>query len=102
MVMDLCEFPHHHTLYTPSPDSADRGTQILMGVLTCVSALLGFGFVPNFPAKATFLNEEERKLVNDRITIDRHDFEEERLTGRLALKHLADWKIWSYVTIQIS
>lgn len=69
--------------------------QIMMGVLTCVSALLGYAFVPNFPAKATFLNPEERKLVNDRITIDRHDFEEERLSFRLAIKHLGDWKIWS-------
>jgi len=65
-----------------------------MGVLTLVSAVLGFIFVPNFPEKATFLNQEERQLVNDRITIDRHDFEQESLTFRIALKHLADWKIW--------
>lgn len=65
-----------------------------MGVLTCLSALLGYAFVPNFPGKASFLNEEERRLVNDRITIDRHDFEQESLTLRLALKHLSDWKIW--------
>jgi hypothetical protein len=66
-----------------------------MGVLTLVSGVLGYIFVPNFPEKATFLNQEERQLVNDRITVDRHDFEQETLDFRKALRHLADWKIWS-------
>lgn len=67
----------------------------MMGVLTCISALIGFALVPNFPAKASLLNEEERQLVNDRISVDRHDFEEEKLTVKLALQHLSDIKIWS-------
>jgi hypothetical protein len=89
MVLDLCQS-------IPGSSSEDKLIwQILMGVLTLVSGVLGYIFVPNFPEKATFLNQEERQLVNDRITVDRHDFEQETLDFRKALRHLADWKIWS-------
>lgn len=68
--------------------------QIMFGVLTCASALLGYVLVPNFPAKATFLSEDEKELIQNRITVDRHDFEEEKMNLRIALRHLGNWKIW--------
>lgn len=69
--------------------------QIMMGVITCIAAVVGYLVVPNFPAKATFLNAEEAKLVSDRINTDRHDFEDEALSLKTAAKHLTNWRIWS-------
>lgn len=59
-----------------------------------ISALVGYTIVPNFPAKATFLTEEERQLVHDRITADRADFDDERLTIGSVLHNLANIRIW--------
>lgn len=52
----------------------------MMGLLTIIAALIGFAVVPHFPAKASFLTEEERQLVKDRINADRGDFVDEKLT----------------------
>lgn len=69
--------------------------QIMFGVVTIASALIGYLLVPNFPAKASFLTPEELEYVQNRINVDRHDFEEEKMNVRIALKHLGNWKIWA-------
>ena len=68
-----------------------------MALMTIIAAFIGYAVIPNFPAKATFLNEEERQLVQDRINVDRRDFENEHLTKAGVFKALGDWKIWAMV-----
>ncbi len=70
-------------------------SQIMMGILTCVSAMLGFLFVPNLPVKATFLSSAEHDMIKQRIEEDRGDFEEEPMTVKTALQHLLRLRIWA-------
>lgn len=66
-----------------------------MALMTILAAFIGYAVIPNFPAKATFLSEEERQLVQDRINVDRRDFENEKLTKVGVLKAMGDIKIWA-------
>lgn len=66
----------------------------MMGVLTLVAAAGGMFLIPHFPAKATFLTEEQRSIVQARINADRGDFEEERMNFKALLRHMANWRIW--------
>jgi len=68
---------------------------IMMGVLTIISAVVGYIMVPNFPGQASFLTPVEKQLVHDRITADRHDFEDERLTLGAVFKNLGNLRIWA-------
>jgi len=81
--------------YNGRPMLGYRWIFIMMGLLTCIAAFIGYAVVPNFPAKATFLTEEERQLVQDRINVDRRDFENEHLTVSGVLHCLGDIKIWA-------
>lgn len=47
--------------------------------------------------QATFLSAEERQLVQDRINVDRRDFENEHLTVAGVIDSLKNWKIWAFV-----
>ena len=53
-----------------------------MSRFTLLTALHSIGYlvVPHFPAHATFVTEEERQLVKDRINADRQDYGDEKLT----------------------
>lgn len=67
----------------------------VMALMTIVAALIGYCVIPNFPAKATFLTPEEHQLVQDRINVDRRDFENEKLTKAGVFGALSDPKIWA-------
>jgi len=82
--------------YNGRPMLGYRWIFIMMGLLTVVSAFIGYAVVPNFPAKATFLSAEERQLVQDRINVDRRDFENEHLTVAGVIDSLKNWKIWAF------
>jgi len=69
---------------------------IMMGVLTCISALIGYVVVPHFPQHSTTISDAERKLILKRIEIDRHDVVEEKLTVGEVFKHLGNIRIWAY------
>lgn len=76
----------------------DAAGSSVMALMTITAAFIGYAVIPNFPAKATFLTEEERQLVQDRINVDRRDFENEHLTKAGVFKALSDWKIWCMVS----
>jgi len=80
--------------YNGRPMLGFRWIFIMMALMTITAAFIGYAVIPNFPAKATFLTEEERQLVQDRINVDRRDFENEHLTKAGVFKALSDWKIW--------
>jgi len=69
---------------------------LMMGVLTCFSALIGYAVVPNFPQTASSINETERKMILKHIEIDRHDVVEEKITARDIGRNLMNIRIWAY------
>jgi sugar phosphate permease len=67
---------------------------IVEGILTIVLGLLTWLFVPDFPDKSTFISEEQRKMVLDRVEADRGDSIPDKMTGAKLLQHLSDPLIW--------
>jgi MFS family permease len=74
-------------------------------VISTVVGLSAFFIIADFPEKAAvknslglrgFLTPEEAAIVLARIEHDRGDAAEDRLTFRLALRHLRDWKLYEF------
>ncbi|KAB5590628.1 hypothetical protein CTheo_5938 [Ceratobasidium theobromae] len=68
---------------------------IMLGIVTIVAGAIGWLLIVDFPDKATFLTEEERRHVIRRLDRDRGDGEHDPLTTEKVLSHLSDWKIWT-------
>ena len=68
----------------------------LFGVITIAFGLLGLLLIVDFPDKAKFLNETERKFIIDRVNADRGDGTSDVMTKAKAIRHLLDWKTWSF------
>lgn len=52
--------------------------------------------IVDFPDKATFLTEEQRRLVTTRIERDRGDAVYDHITFAKVVQHLLDWRIWMF------
>ncbi|KAI1922058.1 hypothetical protein LOZ65_003563 [Ophidiomyces ophidiicola] len=73
--------------------------EIVEGALTLVIAIISWFYVPAFPHDAQkdgFLNEQEAKLVQDRIDRDRQDASPDSLTMEKVIRCLCDVKIWMF------
>ncbi|KAK0570072.1 hypothetical protein OC861_000213 [Tilletia horrida] len=69
---------------------------IIEGVVTCAIGLLAWTLIVDFPHKATFLNEDQKKMVLSRIEAERADATPDGLTWAKLGKYAVDWKIWLY------
>ncbi|KAF9888313.1 hypothetical protein FE257_008745 [Aspergillus nanangensis] len=68
---------------------------IIEGAITCGVCMVGWFIIIDFPTKAeSFLKPEEKKFVIDRINYDRGDAVEDKMTARVILNHLKDWKLY--------
>lgn len=63
-------------------------------IITVVVSAVCFWFIVPFPENATFLNEEERKLLLARLEEDGGSVRNDKITFRRVLPMMADWKIW--------
>ena len=75
---------------------------LLFGLITVVLGIAAFFLIVDFPAKSTFLTEEEKTVVIDRINRDRGDAVADKLTLRGSLRHLADPKLWAFAFLFMS
>jgi hypothetical protein len=75
------------------------------GIVTVALGLLGFIAIVDFPDKATrpglilkkpFLTIDEAAIVLARVDRDRGDAVVDKLSAKVILHHLKDWKIWEY------
>jgi hypothetical protein len=71
---------------------------IIEGTFTITLGLLTWLFVPDFPHKSTFISEEQRKMVLDRVEADRGDSIPDKMTGAKLLQHLSDPILWAMGT----
>ncbi|KAF5312923.1 hypothetical protein D9619_003606 [Psilocybe cf. subviscida] len=69
---------------------------VIEGIITIVLGILAWLFIPDFPQKSKFLNEEERKMILDRVEADRGDSMPDKMTGAKLLKHLMDPLLWAF------
>jgi len=80
------------------------------GIITCTLGLLGYIAIIDFPDKAAqpgliikkpFLTQEEATLILNRIDRDRGDASVEKLSARIIMHHLKDWKIWEFAWLYL-
>ncbi|KAF8168455.1 high-affinity nicotinic acid transporter [Crassisporium funariophilum] len=69
---------------------------LLEGVVTIALGVLTWFFIPDFPDKSTFLNEEQRRMVLDRVEADRGDSIPDKMTWEKLWKHLSDPLLWAF------
>ena len=67
---------------------------IIEGLISVVIGLFCLLTVPDWPHKATFLNEEERKLLKARIFEGASGARMDNLDAKAVKRSLKDWKIW--------
>ncbi|KAJ9611505.1 hypothetical protein H2200_004689 [Cladophialophora chaetospira] len=84
---------------------------IIEGIVSTVVGIVAFFVMVDFPEKATvknslglpgFLTPEEAAIVLARVERDRGDAVEDKITFKIAMHHLKDWKVWefsSYLTL---
>ncbi|KAF9560253.1 MFS general substrate transporter [Agrocybe pediades] len=69
---------------------------VMEGLITILLGVLVWFFIPDFPDKSTFLNEEERKMILDRVEADRGDSVPDKMTTQKLIKHLKDPLVWAF------
>lgn len=69
---------------------------ILEGILTVVVSVVGYGFIINYPATASFISEDERSFIQARLRADNDATRSERFTWAGVLSALRDYKVWLY------
>lgn len=67
---------------------------ILEGLVTAVVAVASKWFIVDWPEKATFLTEDEKKLLIARLSADVADAKMNRLDKPAIKRIFTDWKIW--------
>ena len=74
---------------------------ILEGILTAVVAVIGYFFMHGFPEEATFLSEDDREYILERLRHDAGGATSDTLTTKMALSVFRDWQIWCMYTTVI-
>ncbi|OBT58745.1 hypothetical protein VE04_00729 [Pseudogymnoascus sp. 24MN13] len=69
---------------------------IIEGAITVVICIIGWFLIADFPEKAKFLTLKERQYAIERINDDRGDGEQDKITLRLVIHHLADPKLYAF------
>jgi len=69
---------------------------IIYGCVTMLIAGVGYFFIVDFPDKATFLTEEEKRIVQLRIERDRADSKPDPLTAAKVKKYMLTGQPWLF------
>jgi hypothetical protein len=69
---------------------------ILEGLLTIVLAVAAFWYIADWPAKAKFITEDERQLIQSRLAADSDASQTEHFEWNEVWKALKDYKVWLY------
>lgn len=89
-------------LHNRSGMSGWRWLFIFYGCLTIVIAFVGYAFIVDFPDKASFLTEEEKRIVLLRIQRDRADAKPDPLNMQKIGQYLLMWKPWAFALMFMS
>ncbi|BEI85743.1 hypothetical protein CcaverHIS002_0600300 [Cutaneotrichosporon cavernicola] len=75
---------------------------IFYGALTIIIAVIGYIFIIDFPDKANYLDEEEKRIVALRIQRDRADAKPDPLTASKVFKYMCLWQPWLFAIMFMS
>jgi hypothetical protein len=67
---------------------------IIEGLMIVVGSFVLYIFISNFPENAKFLSEEERPYVSGRIHHDIGRTPSNKLSVKVVLRILQNWRIW--------
>ncbi|GJN92860.1 hypothetical protein Rhopal_005900-T1 [Rhodotorula paludigena] len=73
-----------------------RWVFIIFAAMTIGLALISWFLIVDFPDRAKFLSEDERRAAVDRIQRERGDALPDQLTAAKIFKHMIDPKIWGF------
>ncbi|KAI0600336.1 major facilitator superfamily domain-containing protein [Biscogniauxia sp. FL1348] len=79
--------------------SAWRWLFILEGIPSCLSAVLVWALLPDYPERARWLSEAERDLAARRLHTDGAKGSAASMTWRDAAATLADWRLYGHYAI---
>lgn len=71
-------------------------TSFKEGLATCVVSVGAFRFIHNYPKTSSFLTEDEKAFVRQRLAVDSDATHEERFTWGAALEALKGLNCWLY------
>lgn len=74
--------------------SAWRWIFLLEGSATCVLAVAAFFIIPDWPQDAKFLNEEEKRILMQRLAEDAGDARMDKLDKKAIRRAFLDIKIY--------
>ncbi|KAF9042193.1 major facilitator superfamily domain-containing protein [Panaeolus papilionaceus] len=69
---------------------------LIEGAATILLGIVTWFYIPDFPDRARFLSEKQRKVVMHRVEVDRGDSTPDEMTWRKFFKHLADPVLWAF------
>ncbi|KAK9680510.1 hypothetical protein K7432_015913, partial [Basidiobolus ranarum] len=75
---------------------------IIEGIPTLVLAFVSYYYLPDFPETASFLTEEERKLLMDRLKHDAGAASETEFSWKQFKDAFIDWKIYLHMIVYIA
>ncbi|KAK9761837.1 hypothetical protein K7432_012961 [Basidiobolus ranarum] len=75
---------------------------IIEGLPTLILAFVAYFYLPDFPETASFLTEEERKLLTDRLKHDAGAASETEFSWKQFKDAFIDWKVYLHMIVYIS
>jgi len=79
--------------------SAWRWLFILEGIPSCLSSVLVFFFLPDYPETVTWLNEEEKALAEKRLKVEGSHGGGSNLNWEEAKGVLMDWRLYAHYAV---
>jgi MFS family permease len=72
---------------------------ILEGIPSCLSSILVFFLLPDYPETVKWLNSEEKKLATSRLEFEASHGHDESLTWKQAKETLTDWRLYGHYAV---
>jgi MFS family permease len=82
--------------------SAWRWLFILKGIPSCLSSILVFFFLPDYPETVKWLSAEEKELAIKRLATEGSHGHGQDLTWKQAKETLTDWRLYAHYAVSIS
>jgi MFS family permease len=80
--------------------SAWRWLFILEGIPSCLSSILVFFYLPDYPETVKWLSVEEKALATKRLETEGSHGHETNLTWKLAKETLTEWRLYAHYAVR--
>ena len=87
---------HHRGAPLPFDDDMETNFQPKEGLVTVIVSIAAYYFISNYPSTATFLSDDERSFIYERLKADSDATNSEGFTWANVGSALKDPKCWLY------